>query len=254
MLLVANWKMNFTVTEAVRNFKKFSKLESKNTEVIIAAPQVSLATLGELAKTTENCPLKIAAQNFDFHPNGARTGETGIAQIIDLAPYALVGHSERRMYYHEHDKDCAQKVAAALSVKIRPILCVGETALERERGHAELVVRTQVAAGLAGVPSNRLGEVIIAYEPSWALSTATNAKLCDPREAKRMLGIVRDEIKALFGAVGARKVAVLYGGSVDSDNVTSYARTSEAEGFLVGGASLNVYSFRDILDKMELLK
>ncbi|MCL2002222.1 triose-phosphate isomerase [Candidatus Saccharibacteria bacterium] len=253
MLLVANWKMNFTTTEAVRNFKKFSKLESKDIEIIIAAPQITLAMMAEAAKADETTKVKVAAQNFDFHPNGARTGETGIEQIIGLVEYALVGHSERRIYYRETEKETAQKVAAALSTKIRPILCVGETALERERKQAELVVRAQVAAGLAGVASNRLGEVIIAYEPVWSISTMGGSKLCKPSDAAKMLEVIRDEVKVMFGA-GAKKVQVLYGGSVDSDNVTSYARTAKADGFLVGGASLNVYSFRDILDKMELLR
>lgn len=253
MLLVANWKMNFSALEAVRNFKKFSKLEAKDTEVVVASPQISLALLAEAAAKDEKSKLQVAAQNFDFHPNGARTGETGIEQIIGLVSYALVGHSERRIYYHETDKDCAQKVAAALSTKIRPILCVGETALERERKQAELVVRAQVAAGLAGVASNRLGEVVVAYEPVWAISGFGGSKLCDPREAKKMLDIIRDEIKVLFGA-NAKKVRILYGGSVNSDNASSYALEAKADGFLVGGASLNVYSFRDILDKMELLR
>jgi triosephosphate isomerase len=253
MLLVANWKMNFGPTEAVRNFKKFSRLEGQNTELVVAAPQIALAMMAEAAAADEKTQVKVAAQNFDFHPNGARTGETGIEQIVGLVEYSLVGHSERRIHYHETDKDCAQKVAAALSTKIRPILCVGETAMERERKQAELVVRTQVAAGMAGVASNRLGEVIVAYEPVWAISGSSDSKLCDPREAKKMLDIVRDEIKVMFGAQ-AKKVKILYGGSVNSDNVTSYALDGKADGFLVGGASLNVYSFRDILDKMELLR
>ncbi|MCL2038402.1 triose-phosphate isomerase [Candidatus Saccharibacteria bacterium] len=253
MLLVANWKMNFTATEALRNLKKFSKLEPTDTEIVIAAPQIALAQMAEAA-AAEDCKIQIAAQNFDFHPNGARTGEVGIEQIIGLVDYALIGHSERRVYYNEHDKACAQKVAAALSTKIRPILCVGETALERERKQAELVVRAQVAAGLAGVASNRLGEVIVAYEPVWAISGFGGSKLCDPQDAAKMFEIIRDEVKVMFGAANAKRVKLLYGGSVDSDNVAAYARATKAEGFLVGGASLHLYSFRDILDKIELLR
>ncbi|MDR0980113.1 MAG: triose-phosphate isomerase [Candidatus Nomurabacteria bacterium] len=253
MLLIANWKMNFSPVEAVRNFKKFSKLAPQKTSLVIAVPQIALANIAE-AKASSQTPLQVAAQNFNFHPNGAYTGEVGIEQINGLADYALIGHSERRIYAYETDKDCARKVAAALSVKIHPILCVGETAHDRDRGQAELVVRAQVAAGLAGVASNRLAEVVVAYEPVWAISGFGSAKIAKPADAAKMLAVVRDEIKVLFGGEKSKQVQILYGGSVNPDNAATYVLKSKADGLLVGNASLNVYSFRDILDKMELLR
>lgn len=244
-LIIGNWKMNLGVHEASLYLHRLEKLIQvhRNVEVILAPTMLALQTL---SLQINHRQFKLAAQNFYWRDHGAYTGEVSATQLGGIVSYALVGHSERRHVFHETDKDTRAKVQAAIRNGIRPVLCVGETAGERAMGETRDVIHDQLIGGLANITSEELPQIVIAYEPVWAIGTGNNAMPSDVIEASRA---IRSQLKHLYGAKAADEVQVLYGGSVTAESAADYLAIPEIDGLLVGGASLDETVFDSIVEK-----
>lgn len=245
-LVIANWKMNLNMQESSIFLHKLSdKIQAHRGMEIILAP--STFTLQSLSLQVNHRQFKLAAQNFYWRDRGAFTGEIAISQLRGIVQYALVGHSERRNIFHETDKDIRAKVAAAIRNDIRPILCIGETSDERNHNETDLVLNDQLIGGLANVSSEDISKVIIAYEPVWAIGTGVNA---NPDDIQKAVKTIRSQIKNLYGAKTAEEIQVVYGGSVQPEFATDYAKIKGVDGLLIGGASLSVEKFAQITQKV----
>lgn len=244
-LIIGNWKMNLGVHDASLYLHKLSRAVKihRNVDVVIAPTMLALQTL---SLQINHRQFKLAAQNFYWRDHGAFTGEVSANELRGIVSYGLVGHSERRHVFHETDKDTRAKVQAALRNGIRPVLCVGETAGERAAGETKDTIHDQLLGGLANVTSDELSQVIIAYEPVWAIGTGNNALPTDVTEA---IVSIRHQLKHLYGAKAANEVQVLYGGSVTADSAADYLALHEVDGLLVGGASLDANAFTAIVEK-----
>ncbi|MBQ3445484.1 triose-phosphate isomerase [Candidatus Saccharibacteria bacterium] len=245
--VVGNWKLNFNVGEAsIYLHKLLKKLPAyRDVEVVIAPPIIALQPL---SLQIDRHKLKLAAQNGFYQDYGAYTGETSMSQLRGIADYAIIGHSERRYVFGEDDKAIAKKVAAALRNKITPILCIGETESERAFGETADVIRDQLMSGLRDVSAEDIGEVIIAYEPVWAISSVKGAKLASPDEVASVVSIIRSAIKDIYGAEAAESLPILFGGSVSPANAGAYLTVPGINGILCGGSSLILSEFTDIID------
>ena len=245
-VIVANWKMNLDMQESSIYLHKLSeKITAHRSMEIILAP--STFTLQSLSLQINHRQFKLAAQNFYWRDHGAYTGEVAISQLRGIVQYALVGHSERRNIFNETDKDVRAKVAAALRNNIRPILCIGETSDERNYNETDIVLNDQLLGGLANVSSEELTEVIIAYEPVWAIGTGNIAL---PDDVEKAVKTIRDQIKQLYGEKASNEIQVLYGGSIQPSSAADYANISGVDGLLVGGASLSLDKFSQIVEKV----
>ena len=244
-LIIANWKMNLGVHEASLYLHKLAGhvKTHRNVEVVIAPTILALQTL---SLQVNHRQFKLAAQNFYWRDHGAFTGEVSATQLRGIVSYGLVGHSERRHVFNETDKDTRAKVQAAIRNDIRPVLCVGETLSERVAGETSDAIHDQLLGGLANITSEELSEVIIAYEPVWAIGTGKNAV---PADVTAAIVSIRSQLKHLYGAKAAAEVQVLYGGSVTADSAADYLALHEVDGLLVGGASLDLHSFNTIIEK-----
>ncbi len=244
-LIIGNWKMNLGVHEASLYLHKIAKTVKvhRGVEVVIAPTMLAIQTLGLQINHRQ---FKLAAQNFYWRDHGAFTGEVSAAQLNGVVAYGLVGHSERRHVFHESDKDTRAKVQAALRNNIRPVLCVGETAGERTAGETRDVIHDQLLGGLANVTSEEMAQVVIAYEPVWAIGTGKNASPTDVTEA---IVSIRSQLKHLYGAKAANETQVLYGGSVTADSAADYLALHDVDGLLIGGASLDGNAFTNIVEK-----
>ncbi|MBM2810881.1 MAG: tpiA [Chloroflexi bacterium] len=204
-------------------------------EKVICPPFISLDAVRSRVLGTD---VLIGAQNAYWEPKGAFTGEVSVSMLHGLVDYVIVGHSERRQYFHESDEDVSRKIAAALDVGLRVIFCVGENLAENELGHSAAFVEAQVRAGLKSIAS--LERVVTAYEPIWAIGTGRAAT---PDDAGRVIGHIRSVLADTHGSPAAASMRVLYGGSVTPDNFAGFAAHPEVDGALVGGASLRADSF-----------
>jgi triosephosphate isomerase len=242
-LIIANWKMNLSVGEASLFVHKLGgKLgHTKDVEVVLAP---TLLALQAVSLQIHHHNFKLAAQNFYWRDEGAYTGEVSATQLRGLVQYALVGHSERRHIFNEHSKDIRAKVQAAFRNNIIPVLCVGETAGERAMNETNDVLHDQLVGGLTNVTSEEVEHLVVAYEPVWAIGTGSSAT---PGDVETAVKAIRSQITHLFGPAAAKKVRVLYGGSVTADNAKTFLNAEGVDGLLVGGASLNVHSFADIV-------
>lgn len=239
--IVGNWKMNTTVTEAVELVSAVaSGLSSEiSAEVVVCPPFISLVSV-QLA--LHSSTISIGAQNIYHEMNGAYTGEISSGMLKNICQYVIVGHSERRSIFGETDVDVNLKVKAALGTGIAPIMCVGESLEERERGSANSVVESQVRGGLEGVGIS--ADVVVAYEPVWAVGTGQSAS---PEIAQAMMAHIRGTLEKIGGKDAASRVPLLYGGSVNAGNVREYINQPDINGALVGGASLDAESFVEIV-------
>jgi triosephosphate isomerase (TIM) len=238
--------MNLDMQESSIYLHKLSeKITAHRSMEIILAP--STFTLQSLSLQINHRQFKLAAQNFYWRDHGAYTGEVAISQLRGIVQYALVGHSERRNIFNETDKDVRAKVAAALRNNIRPILCIGETSDERNYNETDIVLNDQLLGGLANVSSEELTEVIIAYEPVWAIGTGNIAL---PDDVEKAVKTIRDQIKQLYGEKASKEIQVLYGGSIQPSSAADYANISGVDGLLVGGASLSLDKFSQIVEKV----
>ena len=245
--VVANWKMNFTPGEASIYLHKLSeRIKGARDLQIVLSP--SLVSLQPLSLQVNRRQFKLAAQNFYWRDFGAYTGEVAVAQLRGFVDYALVGHSERRHIFNETDKDIREKVQAAIRNDITPILCIGETADERFMGETDVVIYDQLLGGLSEVSKEDIEKVIVAYEPVWAISSTKNARSANPEEIEDAVKRIRKHIGKLYGKEIAKKISVLYGGSVNASSASAYFNVEGVDGLLIGGASLIADTFCDIVE------
>jgi len=240
-IVAGNWKMHNTVREAVAlaSAIKEGSAGVKGGTVIVAPVFTALASVYEVIKGSN---VKLAAQNVYYEEKGAYTGEVAPAMLADVGcEYVIIGHSERRKYFHETDESVNAKTKKALAAGLKPIVCVGETEEEREKGVTEFVVGAQVRKGLHGIES--LKNIVIAYEPVWAIGTGKNAT---PQEAQDVHAFIRELVRKTYGQE-ADAVRILYGGSVTKDNIGELISMKDLDGGLVGGASLKSDSFLSII-------
>ncbi len=242
--IMGNWKMNLHVGDSSLFVHKLARQVKVHRNIEVALFPTMLA-LQPMSLQVENRQFKLGAQNFYWRDHGAYTGEVSATQLRGLVKYALVGHSERRHVFHEHGRDLGRKVQAAIRNDIRPVLCVGETASDRAYGETQDILHDQLVSGLANVTSEDMEQVIIAYEPVWAIGTGQNATPRDTREAIQM---IRSQLRHLFGAKIAKDTPVLYGGSVSVDNAAGYLALETVDGLLIGGASLDSVQFAAIVE------
>lgn len=244
-LIVGNWKMNLNMHEASLYLHQLAGLVKVRRDVeVVLAP--TIFTLQSLSLQINRRQFKLAAQNLYWRDHGAFTGEVSATQLRGIIDYAIIGHSERRHVFGETDKDVRNKVQAAIRNDIRPILCVGETTAERTYGETNDVLHDQLIGGLANVTSEELKEVIIAYEPVWAIGTGNNAL---PTDVATAIKAIRSQVKHLYGKQAAEDITVLYGGSVTASSAADYLALPEVNGLLIGGASLDAHAFTDIIKK-----
>lgn len=213
----------------------------RDVEVVLAP---TILTLQSLSLQVDHRKAQLAVQNFYWRDHGAFTGEVSANQLRGLVKYGLVGHSERRHVFGEHGRDLRQKVQAAFRNQFTPVLCIGETATERTDGETKAVLHDQLVDGLGNITGEETAELVIAYEPVWAIGSGQTATPDDIREA---IKAIRSQVKHLFGATTAKAVRVLYGGSVTSDNAPSILAIDGVDGLLVGGASLKEKEFLSII-------
>lgn len=243
-LIVANWKMNLNVHEASLFLHKLeSTVKARRAVEVVLAP--TMLALQTLSLQLNYRKFKLAAQNLYWRDNGAFTGEVSARQLKGMVQYAIIGHSERRHVFHEHERDIRNKVQAALRNDIKPILCIGETAGERADGETTEVIHDQLTSGLANVTAEELQNVVIAYEPVWAIGTGDNALPPDVSSAERS---IRRHLTHLYGKQAASQVRVLYGGSVKVDSAATYLAITGIDGLLIGGASLDPIGFSQIIE------
>ncbi len=244
-ILAGNWKMNHGPSQAARFFADFLNLAEPGHDRTIAffPPAMSFAAAREALQGRPD--VRLGVQNVYWEESGAFTGELSVGMAKDAgAELVLVGHSERRHVFGETSEETAKKVRAVLDAGLVPVLCVGETIDERRAERAEAVVAEQLAPVLAIVRADEVGELVIAYEPVWAIGTGVTAT---PEDARTMHAAVRERLRAAYGAEAADAVPVLYGGSVKPDNAAELMSQPGVDGVLVGGASLDAAGFAQIV-------
>jgi triosephosphate isomerase len=241
--IAGNWKMHKTVAEAEEFIAAFLPRVSTADGVDVAICPSFLA-LGAMVDSTRGSRVQVFAQNMHHADSGAFTGEVSPPMLTEAAVHGVIlGHSERRQLFGETDKALALKVPAALAAGLLPILCVGETEQERDNGDTERKLRHQVQEGLTRLAPEQLGEVVIAYEPIWAIGTG---RVATPEQAQEAVGFVR-ALVADRSLAAAEQTRVLYGGSVKPDNAAELLSLPDVDGALVGGASLDAESFAAIV-------
>jgi len=244
--IAGNWKMFKTVHEAVVFSKELRSVlkDVTGVEIVVGPPFVAVHPVAEALRNTN---IGVAAQDVYWEREGAFTGEVSAAMIRDAgAEYVIVGHSERRRLFGETDAMVNRKTAAAISAGITPIVCVGETLEERERNETLAVLDRQLKDGLDGISGQQVAELVVAYEPVWAIGTGRNATAAQAQEAHAH---IRTRLRQWFGADAADHCHILYGGSVKPDNIAELIREPDVDGALVGGASLEVRSFAEIVTR-----
>ncbi|MBU0476523.1 triose-phosphate isomerase [Patescibacteria group bacterium] len=238
-LIIANWKMNpETLAEAKELFTlvKRGVKNVKNAEVVICPPFPYLSIINNKLSL-----VKLGAQDCFLEEKGAFTGEVSPVMLKDLGcKYVIVGHSERRRYFGETDEMVNKKLKAILKIKLKPILCIGETRKQREKGEVQSVLKSQLEGGLAEISKKEIQNTIIAYEPIWAIGTG---KSCDTNTAMSMSLLIKKIIGQLYNRGALKNLKILYGGSVNSKNVKDFIKEAQIEGVLVGGASLDAKEF-----------
>lgn len=243
-MVAGNWKMH-TVLDEAKSLARYivdNTKDIKTGEVILSPPFVYLFSVADIIKGSS---VKLSAQNMYFEEKGAYTGEVSPVMLKDIGcQYVIIGHSERRKYFGETDDNVNLKVKKALSIGIKPIICVGETLEEREKDITEFVVGIQVKRALVGI--DNISNIVIAYEPVWAIGTGKNAT---PKEAEEVHLFIREIIRKKYKDA-ADNLLILYGGSVTVDNIGSLIEMKNIDGALVGGASLKGESFVGIIKKV----
>lgn len=206
-----------------------------------------MLVLQPLSMQIDRRKFRLAAQNAHYKDEGAFTGEVSFTMLRDLVHYVIIGHSERRIHFHESLEEISQKVAAAVRNGITPVLCIGETQEERHNGETKQVLHDQITTALSHLTAAEVGQVVIAYEPVWAISTF-GGELAKPGDIQRQFEFIRAQIAELYTKKASQSVRVLYGGSVDDQLAGGYLEIPGCDGVLVGGASLNYHKFSGIID------
>ena len=244
-IIAGNWKMNKTVAETlelIREIRQSLGEAPEKVEVVLCPPFTSLwVARNSLGRSKYG----LGAQNLYWEPKGAFTGEVSPAMLAELVTYVIVGHSERRQYFGETDETVNKKVKAALANGLRPIMCVGEVLAEFEAGKTDEVVSRQTRAGLAGLAAEQMANVVIAYEPVWAIGTG---KAATGSGANAVVAhAIRGPLGEMFGQAVAEATRVQYGGSVTPANIAEFMAQPDLDGGLVGGASLKAADFAEIV-------
>ncbi len=247
-VIAGNWKMNMTPSEAEKLVNDLKPLvEGKNgCDIVVCVPFVDIATVVNATKGTN---IRVGAQNVHFKKNGAYTGEISADMLKECGiEYVVIGHSERRQYFGETDETVNLRLKAALEAGITPILCVGEVLTEREQDVTAEVVARQTKVALLDVDADAVKNVIIAYEPVWAIGTG---KTATSDQADEVCGIIRDVLSAKYGKEVAEAVTIQYGGSMKPDNAAELLSKYHVDGGLIGGASLKAADFTAIVDAAQ---
>lgn len=249
-LIVGNWKMYHNTHKASLLLHALSeKVKTPRAVDVVLCP--NLLALQSLSLQVNGRQFKLGAQNCYWRDEGAFTGEVATEMLRGVVDYVIVGHSERRHIFHETERDIRQKVQAVLRNKMKPILCIGETATEKADGETVGVVQDQLTSGLANITSEEIKEVAIAYEPVWAVGTG---KVPTTEELSLIEKAVRKHISVLYGKKASEDVRFLYGGSVDAVNAGDFLRIRGIDGFLIGGASLKPDVFAEIVKEAGVKK
>jgi len=244
--IAGNWKMYKTVVDAVKYVKEFRGMvkDIEDVEIVLAPTFTALHAAAEAAR---NSNIGIAGQNLHWEREGAFTGEISGAMVREAgAEYVIIGHSERRTYFGETDATVNRRTAAAFVHGLTPIVCIGETLDQRERNETFEVLDRQIKLGFENITGEQLGQLVVAYEPVWAIGTGRNAT---PAQAGEAHAHIRKRLKQWFGNDAADACHVIYGGSVKPDNIRDLVAQPDVDGALVGGASLDVKSFFEIVSR-----
>ena len=246
-VIAGNWKMNMLPNEAMDFINSLTDAANKsNNEVILCVPYTDLFYS---LLTAQGSKIKIGAQNMHWEENGAYTGEvSGLMLKAINTEYVIIGHSERRQYFAETDETVNKKIKAALKYELKPIVCVGETLEQRENGETKSIITNQTKCALDGLTEEQIKNVIIAYEPIWAIGTG---KTATSEDANNSIKQIREKIEKLYGNKIAENIIILYGGSVKSSNSKELFSMSDIDGGLIGGASLKIDEFIDIINSVE---
>ena len=245
-LIAGNWKMFKTVHETIVFTKELRSVlkDVAGVEIVVAPPFTSVHAAAEALR---NSNIAVAAQDLYWEREGAFTGEVSAAMIKDAgAEFVIIGHSERRRLFGETDAMVNRKTIAAIAAGLTPIVCVGETLEERERNETLAVLDRQIKDGLDAVTGAQIADLVVAYEPVWAIGTGRNATAAQAEEAHQH---IRQRLKQWFGGDAAEACHVIYGGSVKPDNIGQLIAEPDVDGALVGGASLEIGSFADIVTR-----
>ncbi|MFT8318936.1 MAG: triose-phosphate isomerase [Sporolactobacillus sp.] len=244
-IIAGNWKMNKTVKEA-HEFVEAVKDKVPSTEIVDSVIAAPFLALDRIVADSKGSDLKIAAETVHFENSGAFTGEVSPVMLEDLGvPYVIIGHSERRAMFAETDETVNKKVLASFAHHLTPIVCVGETLDEREGNRWQAVIKKQVSKAFEGVPADQAVDVVVAYEPIWAIGTG---KTASSEQANEVCHFIRETITGLYDLATAEKVRIQYGGSVKPANIGELLAQSDIDGALVGGASLQPESFLALLN------
>ena len=243
-IIAGNWKMNMLPNEAMEFITKLSeKIRDTQNEVILCVPYTDLFYS---LLTAQGTNIKIGAQNMHWEEKGAYTGEIAPKMLKSInVEYVIIGHSERREYFAETDETVNKKIKSAMQNNLKPIVCVGENLEQKENNKTNEIITTQTQKALEGLTNSQVESTIIAYEPIWAIGTG---KTASKEDANNAIKEIRNKIRELYGEQIAGKVKILYGGSVKPENAKELFDTSDIDGALVGGASLNVHEFEKIVN------
>ncbi len=243
-ILAGNWKMNKTPAEAVEFVRAIRPVVVKypQVETVVCVPFVCLPAVADALRGVK---IGVGAQNVHWAESGAYTGEISAAMLVGLANYVIIGHSERRQYFGETDESVNKKIKAALKHGLIPIVCVGENLAQNEAGLTDSLVRDQVRAAFAGISAEEAVKVVVAYEPIWAIGTG---KTATSEVANRVCGlVVRGALAELYGEEVAQAIRIQYGGSANEKNIGELMTMPDIDGALIGGASLKVDGFSDMV-------
>jgi triosephosphate isomerase len=245
--ITGNWKMNMNHLEAIKFIQELGyEFENKNAcEVCVCPPFTALRSVINIIET-DNLDIKLGAQNMHFEDSGAYTGEVSPLMLKTLGvDYVIIGHSERREYFSETNELVNKKVKSAFAHGLKPIMCIGESIIIREKGNAEGFVLLQLAECLKGVEEKNIVDLTIAYEPIWAIGTGKTATL---KDANDMCGAIRKKVSELYSKEASELVRIQYGGSVKPSNISELMSMSDIDGALVGGASIKLSDFKAIIN------
>jgi triosephosphate isomerase len=242
--VAGNWKMFKTVHDAVLYAKEFRAVvkDVQGVEIVLAPP---FTALHAVAEATRNTNVAVAAQDMYWEREGAYTGEISPTMVKEAgAEYVIIGHSERRTLFGETDQSVNRKTTAALALSLTPIVCIGETLEQRDRNETMAVLDRQIKGSLDGLTADQVASLVVAYEPVWAIGTGRNAT---PEQAAEAHAHIRLRLRQWFGGSAAEQCHVIYGGSVKPDNIQALMAAEDVDGALVGGASLTVQAFANIV-------
>ncbi|HAR64705.1 MAG TPA: triose-phosphate isomerase [Lentisphaeria bacterium] len=248
LIIAGNWKLNHTAAQAKAMVAELKDLVADVTTIdMVLCP--TFTVISSVAAAAAGSSIAVGAQNIHWAESGAFTGELNAEMLKDAgATYAIIGHSERRQYFGETDQTVSQRLRATLDGGLKPIVCIGETLEQREADETNTVLATQLDGGLAGLSADEVANLVLAYEPVWAIGTG---KTASPQQAQDTHAFIRSHVAASFGDAAAAGVRIQYGGSVKPGNAAELMGQPDIDGALVGGASLKAADFSEILHNSQ---